>query len=561
MKKNLLLLASLALILTCVPSFASENRFIAAPLAAEFMEYQREISSPSAQRGGGTGDTYGPGGYIPSPIDLSHIRNAEYPSLKRGAADLPRRFDLRGNGGVTPAGDQAGYNICWAYTSIGSLESTYLRSTGTTLDLSELHIASAAFNDSQPFDGAIRDGGYDNHSVAVLARWAGPVLQSAMPAGGMPSEPASTYHDRLHLENAYFMAFQFAEEFDRSTDDVRKSLIYERGGISVGLKVDVASENSPSYNRETSAGYFNGQDTRANHAVLLVGWDDDFPRTNFRAEKMPKNDGAWLAKNSWGREFGDNGFFWISYEDRGVGDGTVYLAGESDNYDVNYGYDHLGWCNSIGNEIESDTAWMANIFKSSSYRETLEAVSFYTTSNGAKYEIYVYTDLTDSLDPRSGRQAARIQAGTEDFAGYHTVKLGETVNLPANTTFSVVVKMTTPGFRFPLPVETKVQGYSSKAVIERGVSFCSFDGTSWEDMSLDDDESNVCLRAFTSSTGPSVPGGSVTPSPDDPSFGGSSGGSGSGGCASGVGGGLFAGIAALAAFGTLIARQRGSLFR
>ncbi|MDR3355505.1 MAG: lectin like domain-containing protein [Synergistaceae bacterium] len=500
MKKTFGYIAAILLVLACTFPAAAKNSFAAAPLAADFLEYQREISSS-----GKAGTLSGPGGYIPSPIDLSHLRSADYSSQGRGAVVLPRKFDLREHNGVTPAGNQENYSVCWAFTSMGSLESTYLRTSGKALDLSELHIASAAFNDSQPFDGGVSDGGYDNHSVAVLARWDGPVLQSDIPGGGMPTGPASAYKDRLHLENAYFLAFQFLPVFQRSTDDVRKRLIYERGGISVGLKVDSASENSPYYNKITNAWYFNGRETRPNHAVLLVGWNDDFPRTNFSAGNMPRGNGAWLAKNSWGRGFGDDGFFWISYEDLGVGDGTVYLAGESDNYDINYGYDHLGWCNSIGQDYPySDTAWMANLFRSSGYRETLEAVSFYTTSNGASYEIYVYTNITNLSNPTGGILAAPVQAGTEEFSGYHTVKLKQSVSLSANTTFSVVVKMTTPGFNFPIPAELKMENYSSKAVIESGVSFISFDGKSWEDTGVGNanENGNVCLRAFTSTTGP-----------------------------------------------------------
>ena len=553
MKKTFRSIASLLLVLTCTIPASAKSAFVHAPLAADFVEYQRGISSSAAAVSDGA---YGPGGRIPSPIDLSHLRSADYSSLRRGAAGLPRKFDLRSEGAVTPVGNQMNYNICWAFTAIGSIESTYLRDAGKTLDLSEHHIASAAYNDSQPFDGSISDGGYDNHSAAVLARWDGPVLQSDIPGGGMPSGPASAYSDRLHLENAYFLAFQFQKDFDRFDDDGRKRLIYEYGGISVGLRGESASENSPYYNKAASAGYFNGSETRPDHAVLLVGWDDDFPRTNFKEGNRPKDNGAWLAKNSWGRDFGDDGFFWISYEDLGVVDGTVFIAGESDNYDINYGYDHLCWCNSVGLDYpDSDTAWMANVFKSSAARETLEAVSFYTTSNGAGYEIYVYKDVTNSSNPTSGVLAAPVQTGTEAFAGYHTVKLKQAVSLPANTTFSVVVKMTTPWFSFPIPVEFKMPGYSSNAVIERGVSFASLDGESWEDTALDEDGEvgNVCLRAFTSSTG------SIYDDPDNPSQGGSysspGGSSGGGGCS--LGGGAFA-AAALLASGMFAARRRWS---
>jgi hypothetical protein len=42
-----------------------------------------------------------------------------------------------------------------------------------------------------------------------------------------------------------------------------------------------------------------------NHVVLLVGWDDDKQ--------------AWLVKNSWGAQWGENGFAWIKYGSNNIG--------------------------------------------------------------------------------------------------------------------------------------------------------------------------------------------------------------------------------------------------
>lgn len=42
-----------------------------------------------------------------------------------------------------------------------------------------------------------------------------------------------------------------------------------------------------------------------NHVVLLVGWDDDKE--------------AWMIKNSWGKEWGENGFAWIKYGSNNIG--------------------------------------------------------------------------------------------------------------------------------------------------------------------------------------------------------------------------------------------------
>ena len=53
-------------------------------------------------------------------------------------------------------------------------------------------------------------------------------------------------------------------------------------------------------------GVFNGRNSRSiNHVVMLVGWDDA--------------KGAWLIKNSWGKNWGDEGFAWVKYNSNNIG--------------------------------------------------------------------------------------------------------------------------------------------------------------------------------------------------------------------------------------------------
>ena len=95
-----------------------------------------------------------------------------------------------------------------------------------------------------------------------------------------------------------------------------KRAIMQYGAVSVGIHMgDMDSSN---YNAETGA-YYSGlhlgevmvgvdkdndgeDDTVAtDHAVAIVGWDDDYPSANFANGKQPKENGAWIVRNSWAK--------------------------------------------------------------------------------------------------------------------------------------------------------------------------------------------------------------------------------------------------------------------
>jgi hypothetical protein len=251
--------------------------------------------------------------------------------------------------------------------------------------------------------------------------------------------------------------------------------------------------NSSYYNATSRAYYYDGANG-SNHGVAIIGWDDNYSRFNFSA--VPPGDGAFIIRNSWGIWFGDGGYFHMSYYDSNIGaENFVFNGAEPTGaFSRIYQYDPLGWVSSLG--YGSNTAWFANIFTASA-EEQVSAVSFYTASLESAYELYLYTDVTGF--PTSGTLASS-KTGTISSAGYHTILLDSPMALSPGQRFSAVVRLTTPGFNFPIPIEYPSGGYSSAAAANAGESFASSSGSSWEDITDSFSDTNVCLKTFAAST-------------------------------------------------------------
>lgn len=447
-------------------------------------------------------------GYVPPPVDMSHLsKNPPKNITKRAfASKIPAVYDLRNTGKLTPVKNQTPYGTCWAHAAMAACESNYLiRSkkgnfsgslgNSKTLNLSEMFLAwftyanpdktkSFTINNNKSI---LNQGGNETKSTAILTR-IGIVQESSMPYGKSVKKNTrpGNYTRVLRLKEATFSAPSLSS---REQDKIIKQLIMDKGAVLISY-----CEESKYHNKKNHS-YYRAGDTTVNHMVVIVGWDDYYPREKFGINK-PKHNGAWLVRNSWGTKWGAGGYFWMSYEQYRHS-GTAFTVEPVKEKLNHYGYDDLGWLRSV-NVNGKRTSYAANVFRVKNSSESLSEVGFYTTDNRTKYtiSIYNYGDSKPSGKNLTAEEPVARKSGTMDIAGYHTIKFDD-VYLEEDDYFAVVLKVQSPSYNYPLAVEQYCKNYAENVVVNSGESYFSSDGKNWIDGKKFDGGSNACIKAFT----------------------------------------------------------------
>ncbi|MCT4604657.1 MAG: lectin like domain-containing protein [Marinisporobacter sp.] len=394
---------------------------------------------------------------------------------------LPTKYDLREENRVTKVKNQGNINGCWAFTALSSLESNIKYRENRDMDFSENNMLT-----QHGFDLKSTDGGNMYMATAYLASWKGPVLEKkdTYPLSGKNAINRGIMNADYHVQDVIFIPKR--ENF-KDNDKIKKA-IKEYGAVYTNLKWDAAF-----YNREKKS-YQNSSATGFDHAVAIVGWDDDYSKDHFVADKK-YGDGAFICKNNWGSDWGEDGYFYVSYYDFNIAktENAVFLGNNGNNYDNIYQYDELGQTAYYG--FARDTAWFSNVFEAKNYKEKLKAVSFYTTKEDSTYEIWIAKDF-NNIDSLKDKE--KIKTGSISAIGYHTILLDD-IELKANKKFAVIVKLTTKESKDPIAIESPKGKYASKAKANEKESFISSNGENWTDLTTQEVNSNVCLKAFTNS--------------------------------------------------------------
>jgi len=467
-----LVAAPLALAIAAPLAAAAGPELRAAPLSAAFLRYQADFRLRHT-----LGLDRVPGfrpGLVPAPKDVSDLKGAR---IAPPMVTYAPAFDLRSANKVSPVKDQNPYGTCWAFATYGSLESCLL--PGELRDLSEDNLVLNAGFDvgGDPYNY----GGNYGMSSAYLIRWSGPVDESQDAYGDFSTPPGLSAG--LHVQEIRDIPGGAS-----ATDTANiKYALTTYGAVATSI-----SWQSSAYRSTTASFYYSGG-ASTNHAVTIVGWDDDYSASDF-VSPAPGN-GAWLVKNSWGAGWGQSGYFWTSYYDRYCGSAdvrnAVFTGSESTgSYGDIYTYDPLGEVGDFG--YGQTTAWGANVFTAHE-DQSIGALGFFAVTPDTTYTVY------------AGGSLASLQAlGSGSFStpGFHTVALSSPLGVVGGSPFAVAVRLTTPGNGYPLAVEYAVAGYSSGATASPGQSYISSSGSTWNDLTGWDSTANFCLNAYATAGSP-----------------------------------------------------------
>ena len=260
-----------------------------------------------------------------------------------------------------------------------------------------------------------------------------------------------------------------------------------------------ASSNYLTKNSGEYTAYYCPNGYTSNHSITVVGWDDNFSKSNFRTGGTPNNDGAWLCRNSWGSTWGTSGYFYLSYNDATVGEFASLTMEPTTNYGSIYQYDggclrQNGYIYSTSRVSHTNIGGGANVFTADKNDE-ITAVSFYSAEAGWNYTINVYTGLTGSTPDTGTLAKSAVISGTQEYAGYHTVDLPVSVPVKAGEKFAVAVDLYDKNGKHYVITDR----YSPST----GLSFYKFYNT-WSDCTTKY-KSNVRIKAYTKAVKTTVP--------------------------------------------------------
>ena len=450
-------------------------------------------------------------------------------SLFAEKASVVSEYDLRDDVTTIRVKDQGSSKSCWTFSTLSVLETNLQKTKGEYADFSERHMnyaTSKTFLNGQinswGYEREINDGGNPILALSYMTRGSGPILESDMEF----SEDESMI-DISEIENKNvvkkinnYVVFPSIYKYKMEdgsinyTDGMENGTIYtedevlnirnkikdhivQYGGVTAMTVSGSIFEEYYNYNMDYPAYYSDNSMLEPNHQVTIIGWDDNYPVSNFSPYHRPKNPGAYLVLNSYGTDGNfKTGFYYISYEDFMVEASVVGIIDTSDvDYDNIYQHDPLGIASNIKISGESEL-YGANVFERNNpqRKEVIKEISI-SSQVDINCEVYV-NNKNENLN---SNELIKINNGIINLkSGYNTIKLDNPIELVGDK-FAVAVKYMANENDALIGIEAPSSSkYWNTAVSSNGETYIGSDLDNWVDLSQTDvKNANICVKVFT----------------------------------------------------------------
>jgi cathepsin L len=230
---------------------------------------------------------------IVTPDTTNGTSGTSFPSSAMPSPTNPQ-FSWRDK--IPPIRHQGYCGSCWAFATVGAVESSNILQNGDVIDLSEQQLVNCV-----PPASSTRGDNCQGNWPATALDW--------LQGNGDPTETAMPYQSKMLSCNSSaarsdtrVISWGFVNEnnpWDPPSEKALKQAIATHGPVIATVLVTDAFQ---SY----SGGVFDeGASGGANHAITIVGWDD--------ARR------AWHVRNSWGTGWGEDGYIWVKYGTNDIG--------------------------------------------------------------------------------------------------------------------------------------------------------------------------------------------------------------------------------------------------
>lgn len=454
----------------------------------------------------GTPDWQGSGNFCVKPLAILHKKPLIF-------------FDLRSYNDtsfVTPVKHSL-QNTSWIHAALASTESNLLINRKElkinfedTINFSEYHLDywngfNTFYNADlvPPYEDGIdlHDGGNSRIIAASFSRGEAPLYY---PGANDGSEYDSIwfYDAPLRLNNEYQRYYVKDIEWysiDDSSSKLQhlKNKILENGAFSASFYFNpIFLDSNYTYFQPSS-------DTNSiNYYVSVIGWNDSITTQS-------NKKGAWLCKSCNGSEWGNSGFFWISYFDKGFGksidDGIVfYKKVVEQTFDTIYYHDYHGW---VDRKLNTNS-----VFNKFIAQDTIDikAINFFTCEHNVSYTISLYNSFMYGMLMNE----LFTSRGIMKYKGLHTIDLPFPKRISQNDDFYLFLSLSNNMYAFDrthtilLADKNKSNPVIINSSASTDQSYFLDSNSIWSDFYYEGDSSwvgtgNFCLKAVVDIIGTS----------------------------------------------------------